>query len=90
MQSLKKAIIFTKEEDKKLYNEILADQVVLYTRTDGEITWFVYKCSMGRTNGYKSAPNLAEKYTTRTNSWKLNETSSKLSIRQGVFIIIFI
>lgn len=38
LQSLKKAIIFTKEEEKKLYNEILADQVVLYTRTDGEIT----------------------------------------------------
>lgn len=33
---VKKAI--TKEEKKKLYNEILADQVVLYTRTDGEIT----------------------------------------------------
>lgn len=45
---------------------------------------------MGRINGYKSAPNLAEKYTTRTNSWKLSVTSSKLSIRQGVFIITFI
>lgn len=44
---------------------------------------------MGRTSEYKSAPKLAEKYT-RTNSWKLNETSSKLSIRQGAFIIIFI
>lgn len=50
-------MLIAQGEEKKLYNETLADQVVLYTTADWKVTWLVYKRSMIRKkNGYKWVP----------------------------------
>lgn len=71
-------MLITQGEEKKLHNETIADQVLLYTTAVWEETWLLYKYDKKKKKKDKrELLTSEEKDTTSTNSWILNEISSK-------------
>lgn len=70
-------MLITQGEEKKLHNETIADQVLLYTTAVWEETWLLYKYDKKKKKDKRELLTSEEKYTTSTNSWILNEISSK-------------
>lgn len=70
-------MLITQGEEKKLHNETIADQVLLYTTAVWEETWLLYKYDKKKKKDKRELLTSEEKDTTSTNSWILNEISSK-------------